>query len=93
MKDKELDQLLTKLRATQPSDLLMHKWKKAVYKESVKKKINPNFLWLKLMAASLAGFIVGGFVFGSRSPSIQDHEFAKNTNEDATIEYVLIKTN
>ena len=94
MKDAELNALLSRLREVKPTEIQQHKWKRAIRNE-LKVKTSTN-RFAPLIAASVAGFTVGALLFGwtglfhRASPEL---EFAENNSDNATIEYVLTKSN
>jgi len=93
MNDNELNQLLSEFRAKEPSDFQIHKWKRATHTENHSIKPIHNRSWFQAIAASVIGFVVGGFVFSSKHSLNHSQELSKNVVGNATIEYVLTKTN
>jgi hypothetical protein len=84
--DKWFDELRTRAaQANKPNELQMQKWQRAVRKE-----LKDKFNW-STIAASLIGFALGALVFGSNSNSHSKKQ-AENNFDNATVEYVTIKT-
>ncbi len=93
MKDKDLDLLLSEIRSQTPTDLQTQKWKNAVRNElrSTSRKSN-KILWLQLLAASVVGFCIGAAVFKNTKHEDSFQNLAQFDMDNATIEYVLTKT-
>lgn len=93
MKDKDLDLLLSELRSQAPTELQTHKWKNAVRGELRTNRKSKKILWLQLAAASVVGFLVGAVVFKSSKQEDSFQNLAQFDGDNATVEYVLTKTN
>lgn len=93
MNDKDLDLLLAEYRNTQPTSMQVQKWKRAVRQELNAVKPSKKQIWMRLVAASVVGFIVGAIVFGRNKTESAFQQLAKNEADDATIEYVYTKSN
>ncbi len=82
----------TPLRHTQPDELQMQRWKKAVSKELNQRK---KFGWSQLAAAATIGFILGATFFGNNffNETYTQKNNEKNFEPDATIVYIRAKSN
>jgi len=89
--DLYLDQLLSSYREEPVSDLQIQKWKKAV-RSQVPHRQRRSWQWAQLVAAGLVGFIVGSLFFHSRANQIPVADGIQNDTENATIEYVVTKS-
>ncbi len=102
MKDHDLDILLAEYRTKKPTDFQMRKWKNAIrqeqkpgakHEQTSKGQSNNQRIWLQLVAATILGFIVGALVFKTTPKENSFQQMAETESDNATIEYVLTKTN
>jgi hypothetical protein len=93
VKDKDLDLLLSEIRSQTPNELQMQKWKNAVRNELRTNKKPKRVFWMQLAAASVIGFLVGAVVFKNTKQEDSFQNLAQFDGDNATVEYVLTKTN
>lgn len=92
MKDEELDRLLAEYRGSRPTGPQMARWKRAVRAELGPGEKGPSGMpWLRLVAASLIGFLIGGLVFGFGLTRANENSRLV-ASADETFEFVYLKT-
>lgn len=86
-RDTELDDLLSPLRGTEPSEMELRSWQRAVSAEVSRwRRARPALFWAgQLAAALLIGFFVGRWGFSSSGTNGE-------TFPNATIEYISVKS-
>lgn len=89
MKDKDIELLMAEYRQLPVSDLQIQKWKGVVQNEVSKNRQRRRSVWLPLVAASILGFVLGGWVFSDNNENVD----SVISSEDATIEYIYVKNN
>jgi hypothetical protein len=100
-RDPELEKLFNSLRAEQPTDLQMQKWKNVIPKSTAKPQRNIR-RWFELTAAIAVGFVFGlaayhnfykplDFISNIAQMQNQDEKII-NDESSATIETISVKT-
>lgn len=70
-----------------PTEAMMQSWKKTPFKVQTLRPPQRRSQWLQLVAALLAGILIGKYVWQSSS-DIFSTQVANNIVEDETFEYV-----
>lgn len=92
MKDYELNELLKEFRDKPVSNERVAKWQLALGKEKRTIQISKRSRFIPMVAASVVGFVLGATLFGQGPLHNPETNHSNNSSEDATIEYVLTKT-
>jgi hypothetical protein len=93
-RDNELDEILSSLRKTSPGELQIRRWEKVTQKEWRKPESRIQ-VWTALAAGLLMGALGTALVFQLRHQDVSPSSIAlnsKNLEEDATYEWVSIKS-
>lgn len=93
MDDRELEDLMKRLRSQSPTQNMMAQWKQAAQQEAQLYHTNPSqsLNWYQLVAAMVAGVLIGIVTTKQLNPS--NEGLGKNNFANATTEYVYVKTN
>jgi hypothetical protein len=89
--DKKLEEAIKSLKGARPTDLEIHKWKKAAFKEVRANRSQFTFIQkpLRFAAAGFIGFAIGWVVFGSGLIFQSRNDFLANSNDNATVEFIF----
>ena len=95
MKDQDLDLWLSELRDHRPSDLQMQKWKRAVRLENQRvrgDRVSRPRQAVRLAVACAVGILIGATLFRTSPNPAAMSEIAQNDFDNATTEFVTVKS-
>ncbi len=92
MNEQDFDKFMAELRAKTPNELDVQNWKAAVRKAvPLCTPATYRMPYMQVTAAVFVGFFIGCFAMYSFDKKHSETNFANNSSENATIEYVITK--